>query len=264
MRSKSIISLIVLISILVLVITSQGCSDSNDTVVMDMAKMMPEGMEFAFIDVGAIRGDDDLENVYKDVESSWVYLLDKLGIGIDDVNRIAWVGNLALFDADFDLDDVRETLDENGYNNDEYNDVEIWERGLDHGMYALMDNYIIFGFEENFNNCIDVIKEEEDSILDNPGFKDMMDMLPDGLAMHYSGYTEYTDQEASGISIQKLNNDTIKTTALFQFQDKDAAEDAVDDIKNNGEDAGLNIVSINQKNEYVESITEIDIDDFYL
>lgn len=265
MRGKRIISFIVLMSLLALVVTNQGCSSSNGIGVWDMAKMMPDGINrFTFIDTEAIRGDDNLEYVYEAVEGNFDYTLDILGIDFDDVNSVAWASDPVILNGNFDLDDVREELDENGWEADEYKDVEIWKQDLGYEWIALMGSYIIAGLEEGVKNSIEVIEEEEGSIQYDRDFKDVVDMLPDGLSILYSTYEEYEDQEASGISIQKINNDTLRTTAVYKFQDEDAAEDAAVYIENNAEDAGLYNVSVSQNNEYVESTAEIDIEGFPL
>lgn len=280
MNLKRIISVMGLITLLALLGVGAGCAGDGEgnggnrdnggvADVMSMMEKVPKDTtEFTFIDVKALRGDDDLAELLQDLEDSLEDLLQPLATDLDNINRLASADNIALLDGGFDLDDMRDELDSQGFDEDGYKGVEVWEspRG---GWVALVENPIIMGYQDGVKNCIDVIEGTEESLWDNRDAEDMMDRLPSGLcAGFYIGDTvapagwEYQDLEASGWSFRKMDEDTLVMTWILRFDNEEAGHDAIDEIEADLEEEGFKNFDFEQDEDFVKVTGEINIDDF--
>ena len=105
-------------------------------------------------------------------------------------------------------------------------------------MMALMENLVILSTGQGVRDCIEVITGEKNSLWDNQDARDVVDRLPDGINMKYISHPQhmsYEGMKAQGTSLEKRDEDTIKMTGVFMFEDEDAARDAVTEIR---EDTG--------------------------
>lgn len=262
MKHKKIISVIALISLLVLVGASTNCSLQNADAT-DMTKKIPEDADsFFFIDIDELRSDDDLEDFYENLEDVYGYWSENFDIDLDDIDSLAMYGSTILIEGDFNLDDIREELEDLGYNDDEYKDVEVWKSDNGYSWVAMKGNLIIMGSEESVKDCIKVIEEGEDSLRDDKDCKDVMDRLPGGIFVMYDTVEEYQGLEASGVSIQTKDEDTLKVTAIFKFEDEDAAEDAMDEIEDYADEEDFHHINVDQDGDFVKATAEVDINDF--
>jgi len=253
---KRFVFIIIVVLLLVPVI---GCTSGNSADAKSFMEKIPEGAEsLILVDFQALRGDDDLEDLLEEFEDMIM-----IGIDIDDINYAAIYGNTILLNGKFNLDDIRDELDDLGLNDDGYKDVEIWGSDYEYGWVALMGNLIILGSEDDVKDCIDVIEEGEDSLLDDSDCKDLVDRLPDGIMITYGTDEEYPDEEAWGISIKKKDDDTLKVTAIFKFKNEDAAVDAVDEIEDEmKEEEGPHNIQVDQNGEFVIASAEMHIVDW--
>jgi hypothetical protein len=224
-----------------------------------MGKLPKDTSYFGFNNIKAVRGDDDLEDLYKSWKDGVEDMLDKYGIDTDDVDSDVEGEGARIFSGKFDLDDVRDELDDMDYDDDEYKGVEVWKSDTE--WVALMKNLIIIGAEDGVKDCINVIKEGEDSLKDNKDAKGVMDKLHSGIGMYYYEGGGYIDIEAFGMSFWKKDKDTLGVSMVFKFEDKDAAEDAMDEIEENLEDEYEDI-DVDQDDEFIIVTGEIDIEDF--
>lgn len=262
MKYKRVISVVTLISLLILVGTSVNCSLSSTGGATDMMKKIPEGVSyFSFIDIKELRSDDDLKDIFEESEDDFDYWLE-IGIDIDDIDSVAMYGSTILMDGDFNLDDIREELEDLDYDKDDYKGVEVWESDYGYTWVAMKGNLIIMGSEESVKDCIRVIDGGEDSVLDDNDCKDVMDRLPSGIFMMYNKIEEYQDMEAFGISIQTKDKDTLRVTEIFKFEDEDAAEDAIVEIEEYADEEDLYNINVDQDGKFVEVTASVDIEDF--
>jgi len=242
-----------------------GCTSSESDGMVSMMGKIPEGAgNSIFMDFQALRGDDDLEDLLAEFEDAGVYWLDM--IDIDDVNTIAICGSYAdniILNGKFNLDDIREELDDLDCNDDEYKNVEIWG-SYDEYWFALLGSLIIMGLEDDVKDCIDVIKDGEDSMLDDNDFKEVMDRLPGGIMVKVGTDGGYPGEEAWGYSFKKKDDDTLKMTAIFKFKNEDASVDAVDEIEEDieEEEEGPHNIQVDQDGEFVIASAEMDIADW--
>jgi len=272
-----IISVAVLISMLAVVGAGVGCGGKGRGGAARGMNMMPENASsFVFVDIKALRSDEDLKGIYTEE------VRETFGIDVDDIDCVAASDDLSLLDGRFDFDKVRDGLDGRGFNKSEYKDVEVWEnsgedvwvalmRNFDgSGWLALMRNLIVLGSEDAVKDCITVIEEGKDSLQDNRDARDVMARLPGGVVMMWGigeTFTEIIEQEfegldAGGMSLGKKDKDTLKVAVVLKFEDEDAAGDATDEIKDDLEEKGYKDINVNQDKELVKVTGEKDIDDF--
>lgn len=263
MKNKRILFIITLMSSLALIITSLSCSDDENASVDLISKIPEDSSYFSFIDVSAMRTDDDMDDLYDEWEDNYNYL-EHYGIDRDDVNRLAISSDATLCEGEFDLEEIREELEDLDYDDDEYREVEIWESADGHKWIALTEDLIIIGSEDDVKDCLWVIKDGEDSMYDDSDINDVLNKLPDGIYMSCDTEEAFEDLEASGLSYRKLDDDTIGVSAVFKFDDEDAADDAINEIEDYAENYYEDIrhVDVWQDGLFVIAEGEIDMDDF--
>lgn len=274
-KFRVVMSVIALISLLALVGAGVGCARGGAAEHM-MKKIPQDATMFAWIDMRALRGDDDLKDMYADMEDSLEYLPDMAGIELEDVNRVGTTNigfdGVVLLDGRFNLNEVRNKLEDLNYDQGDYKDVEVWETQsyYDTIWLALMGNLIIMGTSEAVSDCITLIREGGKSFVDNRDVKDLIDRLPGGIVMALGigdAFADLIDEdyeglEAGAMSYGKKDEDTLKMTAVLKFEDADAANAAIDEIKDDLEDEGYKQVDVDQDGEFMTVTAEIDIDDF--
>ena len=280
MNLKRIISAMGLITLLALLAVGASCAGDGEgnggngdngevaDVTSMMEKVSKDTTEFIFIDVKALRGDDDLAGLLQDLEDSLEGLLEVIGTDLDNINGLASAEDVSLFDGGFDFDDIRDELNSQGFDEDEYEGVEVWESPYG-GWVALVENLIIMGHQDGVKDCVDVVGGTEGSLGDTRDAEDIMDRLPSGIsAGFYIGDTiavvdsEYQYLEASGWSFTKIDEDTLGMTTVLRFDNEDAAEDAIAEVEEDFEEKEFKHLDFDQDEEFVKLTAEIDIDDF--
>ena len=280
MNLKRTISVMGLITLVALLVLGAGCAgdgqgnggNGNNGEVADVTSMMEkvskDTTEFIFIDVKALRGDDDLGGLLQDLQDSLEGLLEVMGTDLGNINALASAEDVSLFDGGFDFDDIRDELNSQGFDEDEYEGVEVWESPYG-GWVALVENLIIMGHQDGVKDCVDVVGGTEGSLGDTRDAEDIMDRLPSGIsAGFYIGDTiavvdsEYQYLEASGWSFTKIDEDTLVMTTVLRFDNEDAAEDAIAEVEEDFEEKEFKHLDFDQDEEFVKLTAEIDIDDF--
>jgi hypothetical protein len=258
--------------VLALALTSVGCASGSG--LRDMLAKVPSGTtSLKYVDVKALRNDDDLDDLYDAWRDSVSSTLEALGIGHSDVNTLAHGLStdvrFTLLVGQFDLDEVRDALDDRDYDKDQYGGVEVWEKDLGwspelESRVALMDDLIILGNEDGVEGCIEVIKDGESSWLSRTDIKDVTNRLAGGLYVdlqrsELAGLL-ISGLEATGISAKKQDSDTLSIAGVAKFDDEDDADDAKDAIEELM-DLQFNRVDITQEGLLLEASAELDIDD---
>src|SRR5512137_250040 len=150
-RILLVVSLGVLLATMALANT--GCASSGGFTSM-MAKVPEDTTSLKYVNVKALRSDADLDNLYDAWKASVSSGLEVLNINYSDVNVFAHGSSVdrrfTLLVGKFDLDKVREELDDRGYDEGEYKGVEVWEKEVGLGSVlesrvALMGNMVIAG-----------------------------------------------------------------------------------------------------------------------
>jgi hypothetical protein len=270
---------LVLLTLLSVVAAAVGCgSDDGGSKVNEdvaaMMKKMPRGSDmFACFDVRAMHTDNDLAPVSEALIGGWDEVFETLGMPVDDMDAVAMSGEDTLvFEGRFDLDEIRDVLDDGGFDEDEYLDVEVWETG-ETGVALVSDDCIIFQTDGDIEDCIDAMEGKRASLYDDEDITDSVGRLPDGLFILYGpegqepfGDFGFDDLEATAASIGKRDADTLWMVVVFRFEDEDAADDALEEIEDgltsNTEGVDPDTIKIKQDRRYVEVTAEAAMDTF--
>ena len=258
--------------LLAMALASVGCASGNGLTDM-LAKVPEDTASLKYVDVQALRNDADLDDLYDAWKAAVDTRLEAHGINHGDVNVFASslnsVRRFTLLVGKFDLDEVRDELDDRYYNDDEYKGVEVWQKqaGFAYELdseVALMGNLVIMGNEAGVEACIKVIKEGEDSWLSKADIKDVSSRLPSGLYVDLQK-TELAGLlikglEASGISAKKQDGDTLRIGGVAKFEDEDDADHADNAIENLMEQQ-FKSVEVTQDGIFLKGSAELDIED---
>ena len=253
------------------VITCLGCIDGGSSA-KDMAKMVPKDASiFTHFDLQTMRDDKDLEEIYEKIAEVIDDDLDVVGLESEDITHMASVieedGNyeLVILKGDFDLEDVRDELDDANFDEDEYKGVEFWKAvswlGGD-STFAISGDMLICGDKDSVKDCIKVMKGSEQSVYDdNEDFRDVIDRLPRGISTVVSIPNE--NALAVGFVRMREDEDTFKMKGVAKFDDEDEAEDEKSDTKREMEKMGEWFdAEVKQSGKFLEFTAKIDIEDF--
>lgn len=264
MKLRGILSILGLVCILALGIASGGCASKTSA---DGAtnKMPWDTNRFVYVDVNALRSDDDLVDLYDTWKESAGTMLTLHGIDRSDVSWAAYGGLLTLLGGDFRLDDIRHELDGRNYTEDEYRGVEVWGKPYGNELVALMGDLIIIGDEASVEESIRVIKDNEDSLGDQSDVADVLKRLPNGAFTEVDTDNWLIDSmlagfEALGLSAEKKDDQTLKITAVVKFDDEEYARDALVRIEDYM-DLQYMHVEVTRDGQFVIGTAELDISD---
>jgi hypothetical protein len=252
--NKKIVAILGVFTIVV-VIASLGCLDGGSSA-KDMAKMIPEDASaFAHYNLETMRDDKDLDDVYESIEERFDEI-DDFGIDIEDTNYRVDAGSITIFRGKFDLEDVRDELDDANFDKDDYKDVELW---LDESeAFAISKDDVIYGLKDNVKDCIKVMKGSEESVYEGD-FKDVIDKLPDGIVTRVkTSDFEYKDALAWGVVLMKGDEDTLLEQGVLKFDDDEDAEEAKSEVKRDLKTV-LDDVGVTQNGKFLEYTGKKDI-----
>lgn len=252
-------------------VASAGCASSGGLTSM-LARVPADTASLKYLNVKALRNDIDLEDLYDAWKSSAGSRLEAHGIISSEVSAFAASAGtgkrFTLLVGNFDLDGLREELDDRHYDQEEYRGVEVWEREVGwlsdlESRVALMGTLIVLGNEAGVESCIKVIKAGDASWLSKVDMNDVASRLPGGLYVELA--TQWTGLlakgfEAYGISAKKQDSDTLKIAGVAKFNDEDDADDAEDAIEDMM-DQRFDSVEVSQEGIFLEGRAELDIDD---
>ena len=280
-RHTFLMRVLVLLALLSVVAGAVGCGSDDgaskvDEDVAAMMKKMPRGTDmFAYFDVDALRSDNDLAPVAEAVMEGWDEVFETLGIPLDDIDAAGLAGEETLvFDGSFDLDDIRDALEDGGMDDDEYLDMELWEAGIV-GVALVSEDCIIFQTDGDIEDCVDAMQGKRASVYDDEDITETVGRLPAGIMVMYGqegaelfGEFDFDDLEATASSIGKKDSDTLSVVMVYQFEDEDAADDALEEIedglKENAEGVDPDTVEIEQDGRHVKVAADVGMDAFSL
>lgn len=268
---KTIVWLTALTALLAASLTSAGCASS--TALEEMVARVPRGVvSFRYVDVAAIRGDPELSGLHDSWKAAVGARLEAHGINPADVNVFA-LGTSAtmrctLLEGCFDVEGVRGSLKDRGFDRGEYKGVEMWEMKAGSGYdsdpgVALMGGLIILGNESGVKGCIKVIREGDASLLNKADVKQVVGRLPAGLyvdlersaliGLIVKGF------EAYGLSAQKGDSDTLSIAGVVKFEDEDDADGGRSALQTLMETM-FEDVDVSQNGEFLKATARIDVD----
>ena len=202
----------------------------------DLAELIPDGADMAVIfDVSDWLDGDVPQSLQSEFEDWADYLLEG-NIDLDDVDMLIVVDDgLLLAEGDFDFDDIRDNLEDRGYDESTYSGFETWDEWV-----ALIEDeqYVILGFVpgvvEDLLQSLDqgrgLLANERDSdlaqLLDEVGAGSMTLMVNDCDA-------RFRGCNALGTTFSSWDEDAGELDArlAYVFRDSESAEDAQPDLE---------------------------------
>ncbi len=241
MRSRVLKALSgILVVTLFLALLLLGCNGGGGFASLaGLAKIAPQdtGTIF-FIDFDKLKSDTDFGDIYEDMKDSFEYevtvgssadIMDfddihYLGLVIVDYDAIAYVS------GDFDFDSIRNALEDEGYEQDEYLDVEIWYDN--HDAVVIHGDTLIIGYDDGVEGAIEAISDSQASVYSsNEAIRDVIGELPSGLFSVVTAEAFFPGAEVMAMSFSKEDADSMKFSGCFIFEDSESAEDSLDSIE---------------------------------
>ena len=238
-----IISLLLIVGIISFPITACDFVDDlvQDSPLKRTMELLPDDISgFVYINIETSRTDSDLSDFYDDAfgDDFEDMVEEKMGIYASEINTLVGAYNedtydqWGIFEGDFDLDDFRYAMEDNGFDEDEYHDVETWSDDYDY--YAVLGNMIIRGGEEDsIRRSIRLSEGSGTSMYDNEDFSDVAKRLPDGIMVALTSdmgllksQDEYEDYLVMGISFSKVSGlgDMLEVKVCVKFGSERRAE----------------------------------------
>jgi hypothetical protein len=254
-------------------VASTGCASSSGLTAM-LAKVPSDTVSLKYVNAKALRNDADLEDLYDAWKASVDSRLETHGIDHGDVSIYVFGTSsdkrFTLLTGKFEMDEVREELDDRHYEEDEYRGVEVWKKETGWGYeqdshVALMGDLIIMGNEAGVESCIKVIKAGNASWLSKADINDVASRLPGGLYVDLEKAGALSSLfidglEVTGISAKKQDSDTLKIAGVAKFEDEDDADDAENTIEDWMEQV-YDDAEVTQEGLFLKGSAELDIDD---
>ncbi|MBE9594140.1 MAG: hypothetical protein IMF19_11770 [Proteobacteria bacterium] len=246
-----------------------------------------------YSDIQEMRDDKDFEDIYESIEKRWrLSKLKEYGIDIGDINYIAsYISDAGgtvifggkfnliatyeskymtprlkggtIFGGEFDLEDVRDKLNDADFDKDEYKGVEFWLGEHDKAV-AISGDKVIMGYKDSVRECIKVMKGSEQSIYDEDvNFRDVIDRLPGGIitSISSSDSGDIRDIRAGGFVLMKEDKDTLKTKGVIKIPDEVYTEAVKSNLKRSLKES-LDDIEVVLKGEFLEYTGKMDIADW--
>lgn len=250
----------------VAVITPEETGQENHNASIEMMKQVPDTLrEFEFMDIAAIRMDDDLESLYNNWDYEYGWVINPLGMDVREVTGFGTAGYSLLIEGSYNPITVRTKLENRNLESGELEGVETWSS--EDSWIALMDSLIISANATDGRELKNVLKGEVSSIYDNKDFKDVIDRLPEGIILWFKeGWFrdnyQYDGLKVTGMSAVKRDKHSMAFTWICKFENIDAAQYAMDEIArdmvNDGEKMWLNI-NMAQYKQFLKVTAELNI-----
>lgn len=234
---------------IVAVITPEATGQENRDTSIEMMKRIPATLrEFEFMDIAAIRMDDDLESLYNNWHYEYGWVIKPLGMDVREVTGFGTAGYSLLIEGSYNPITVRTKLENRNLESGEFEGVETWSS--EDSWIALMDSLIISANATDGRELKNVLKGEVSSIYDNKDFKDVIDRLPEGIILWFKeGWFrdnyQYDGLKVTGMSAVKRDKHSMAFTWICKFENTDAAQYAMGEIErdmvNDGGEMWLNI-----------------------
>jgi hypothetical protein len=252
-----------------------GCSSDTKDFAETMAKIPVGSSDFGYWDVGKLSTDADLAELYAEFRSSpQAQQLMDIGVGLFVLERAARAsgadGEVTVLEGDFNRADIERRLRENDYAEARYRETGIWtiRNGDGRDSVGLQKSAMLMASSDYLKSCIDTVAQEQAySLYDDQYVRWLVDRLPQGLMVHVhkadsTSVQAYTDLIASGESYKKEGQDRLKLTAIYMFQDSDAAGNARLEIEDHLNIKGFTDIKLGQDVNFLQVTALVYIADF--
>ncbi|MCY4624660.1 MAG: hypothetical protein OXC99_06655 [Chloroflexi bacterium] len=212
--------------------------------VEDMLRLLPRDAEGAvYADVAALYDDDDLRPIRRDAEGEWddTGFEDDFDIELEDLTYLVYGetdgDDLFLLGGLEDLDDLRDELDDQDYDDDEIRGIEVWiDTSRSWEAVAFLDGgrVLIAEYEDTMEDVLRRMDRGSSSLYDE--VEDIVSDTPGGQLVVV---TECGSDCLAASSLEKAGSDEMKLVQTALYEDEDDAEDQEDDLKDDIEDDDL-------------------------
>lgn len=274
-RMKLKVTATIAAAVLFAVASICGCSNDGKDFTDMMAKVPGGSVDFGYWAVAQLSVDEDLADIYAGFRNSpQAQQLMDVGVALFVVEQTARAtgpdGVVTVVEGDLNRKDIERQLTESGYRETRYRETGIWtsEDGDLLDSLALQKGTIFMGSNDDLRSCIDITAQEQAySLYDHQYVRWLVDKLPQGLVVNVhkagSAYVEgYVDLIASGESYKKERSDRLKITAIYMFQDSDAAGNAISEVEHRLKTTGFTEVKSKQEVNFIHVTALIYITDF--
>jgi len=237
MKPGRIMMLMVVIALAVLPVI--GCKAEPQTKLsparlacIEMMQKVPVYYEdFEFWDVGVLREDDDLGEMY-DIwyERKIEFLEQNYGLQSTSIDYLAQGEGLHdIIRADYDIGALRDRISLDFYRDTSHEDIEVWksEPSSDPqsvtGGWVLTEGWLVRGANNsNVDDYLRVATGEELSMYDKNA-SELLERLPEGVMTRISRSPYPEGIIVSGMSVEKEANNTLRWTNVYNFESVEAA-----------------------------------------
>ncbi|UCB43005.1 MAG: hypothetical protein JSV77_11270 [Dehalococcoidales bacterium] len=271
---RKIISVLIVLAILASGLTA--CTTKNIYLIQAI-KIAPEDtIAISCLDVEAAAEDPDFEPMYdvflERTMGRMISGVDVADVSASSVARTIDNDIVYILIGNFNLEDIRDALTDEGWIEDEYEGIEIWTGGIVFAV-AVIDDMIVTGYIDSVEECVRIHKDEEPSMYDNEDTRAVADKLP-VVPSCVVATADYTPPEledmlseieylaySMGISNENRDDEVLDVSAWFKFDSEARAEAAmeyVEDFVENGVEVYTSI-SARLNGQFIEITAEMEI-----
>ena len=234
MKNIGKISLVVVVIIISLSLI--GCGKEPQTeltpakkVCIEMMQQVPVYYEdFEFWDVGMLRDDPDLSDMYQVwYERKVEFLEQNYGLQSTSVDYLGQGEGLYIIVADYDIGTFRDRISLDFYRDTGYEDMEVWKSEQNiNGNWVLTEGLLIRGANvSNVDDYLKVARGDELSMYDKNA-AELLDKMPEGIMTRISRYSYPEGLVLSGMSVTKEEKNVLRWINTYEFENAEAAENA--------------------------------------
>ena len=239
-------AVLALLAVGVLIALMAPWGDGDEARSVDsLLQLLPRNADtFTLLDMEEVRGErlDELEN-----QVATLFDLDRLyewDIDLDDIDALLLsdMGNadaLTVLQGIFRTDDVADALDDAGFRDDVYRDIEIWvDRRSDTAVALVAEDTVVVGEGERVEDSVDAFIGATRSMEQEDDVSEIVDSLGDALAYSVEENCDYRGcrRWAKGVGVE---SGELVAVFIFAFRDEETATDAERDIDDDLEERGL-------------------------
>ena len=213
--------------------------------VADAMRLLPRNAEgLLYVDVDELFAEPDLRPLRRSFEDEWDYtdLEDDFGIDFGDLRYVAFGevdGDAFFILGGLDgLEDLRDELDDGGYDEDEFRNIEIWvDRSSFWEAFAFMPDgrVVIAEYEDGIEDVIRRFDRKGPSLFDDAS--DLVSALPSGVIITVLPDCGIEDCDFFVFSIDKKDHRDLNVVLGLDFHSERDAERAIDDLEEDLEEA---------------------------
>ena len=227
------------------------------------------------VDVERLLAGDAPDDEADDFEDEWEDRLYDLGVSLDDLDTLVQAqgddGTVLVFDGDLDFEQIRNELDDAGYDDDDYRGYVVWDDGdLWVEAAALLDGRgeVVIGSTDAGEGMLKALSRSSGSLLqdDDNDLRRALERAGQGWIVFGSEGCQGAGVrgcQAVGASVSEGSESyLVETTLAYLFRDERTAESELDDLEDYLDDAFSRDVDIEEvKTDGVFVIVTVSVDE---